>query len=124
MPLPSSAFVHPRMIAMLYPSYPTTGTIQQAVEVRDAAGQPIKTWVDLTGHVGIACRVQTTGGNEIKGVSQIYATATHLIYLAGYYPLIDPKMRFVDAAGTIYDILAPNQDSFCAFTLRIVEVRY
>ncbi len=119
-----SYFVHPRMMSVLSPlAFPNTGKLQQAIEARDAVGQPVKTWQDVPGLTGLPARVETTGGSETKGANQVYATATHHVYLAGYYPQIDPKMRFVDAAGAIYDILAVNQDSFGTFTLLIVEVK-
>jgi head-tail adaptor len=117
-------FMHPRMMATLFPMMVSTGTIQQATEVRDAAGQPIKTWVDLAGHVAIPCHIETTGGSETKASNQVYATATHEIVLQGYYPLITPKMHLVDNAGAVYDILLVDQESFGTFTKLIVEIKH
>jgi hypothetical protein len=118
-------FIHPRFMATLAPlSFPNTGKIQQAGESQDPRGQTVKAWIDYPGLTGLACRIETTGGNETKGATQVYATATHQIYMDGFYPQIDPSMRFVDQDGLAYDILAVNQDSFGAFTLLIVEVKH
>jgi head-tail adaptor len=117
-------FVNPRLIQTLMPSYPTTGKVQAYTETQDAANQPIKAWSDLPGHTNIPCRVETTGGNETKAANQVYATATNQIALAGYYPLITPKMRFVEVSGVVYDILLVNNDAFQAFTFLVVEVKH
>ena len=115
--------INPRLMATIFPIFNATGTIQSATEARDAAGQPIKTWNDLTGHVAIPCHIETTGGNETKAVNQVYSTATHEVNLSGYYPLITPKMRLVDGDGNIYDILLVDQESFKSFTKLVVEIK-
>jgi hypothetical protein len=117
-------FLHPRLMATLSPMMVSTGTIQTATETRDAAGQPIKTWANLVGHVAIPCHIEITGGSESKATNQVYVTATHEIILQGYYPLITPKMHLVDDAGQTYDILQVDHESFGAFTKLVAEIKH
>jgi head-tail adaptor len=119
-----SYFVHPRLMTSLTPIMVSTATIQEATEIRDPAGQPVKTWSDLLGHVALPCNINTTGGGESKAANQVYATATHEILLQGYYPLITPKHRMIDGSGAIYDILLVNQDPFQAFTKLVAEIKH
>lgn len=115
--------INPRLMATLAPIYTSLGTIQAAAEARDAAGQPIKTWANLVGHGNISCHIEITGGHETKATNQVYATATHEINLAGYYPLITPKMRLVDGDGNTFDILLVDHETFKAFTKLIAEIK-
>ena len=115
--------INPRLMATIAPISTSTGTIQSATEARDAVGQPIKTWVNLVGHVNIPCHIEITGGSETKAVNQVYSTATHEIVLNNYYPAITPKMRLVDGDGFVYDILQVDHETFKAFTKLVTEIK-
>ena len=117
-------FINPRLMATLFPMMVSTATIQEATEIRDAAGQPVKSWSNLLGHVAIPCHIETIGGSETKATNQVYSTATHAIILQGYYPQITPKMHLVDDAGQVYDILLVDQEGFDIFTNLITEIKH
>jgi head-tail adaptor len=119
-----SYFIHPRLMATLAPIMNSTGTIQVATESRDGAGQPIKAWSDLLGHVAIPCHIETIAGTETKAANQVYATATHEIILSGYYSQVDPKMHLVDGSGVVYDILLVDQECFGVFTKLVAEIKH
>lgn len=116
-------FINPRLMATLHYSFPDVGTIQQATDTQDARGQTIKTWANLAGHIDIPCRIEIVSGGETKGPNQVYSTATHSILLSSFYPLILPKMRFVDGEGVIYDITFIDQEAFGTFTNLVAEIK-
>jgi len=110
--MPDRGIIHPGMLTALAAFYPSTCTIQEATETRDAAGEPRPTWSNLSGHVSIPCRVapSTTGrSDEVKQPGRTYAMATYTIALRGYYASITAKHRAV-VGGVNYDILAVDHD--------------
>ncbi len=113
--------IHPRLHAMLNKFFPELCTVQAATETPDAAGQPIKGWADLAGHINLACAISRPRGGERKTVHQIYSVATHTIALDGYYPAITEKMRAV-VNGVSYDILLPEHDGQAASTQLVCQV--
>jgi head-tail adaptor len=117
-------FINPRLMATIAPIFTSTGTIQAATEVRDAVGQPVKTWANLVRRIDIPCYIEITGGGETKAANQVYSTATHEITLSGYYPLITPEMRLVDGDGNIYDILLVDHEAFKTFTKLVAEIKH
>ena len=102
--------IHPSLLSRLTPSFFTaTGTVQAAAIV-NTGGNPVETWSDLTGHVSIPCAVSPVSASERRGDSYAYAESTNTALLAGAYPLIQAKHRFV-SGGATYDILGAELDS-------------
>jgi head-tail adaptor len=110
-----------RMFSMLTKFYSSSCAIQEATETRDAAGQPIKSWGNVTGMTALACRLSPTGGSERKTPTQIYSIATHVIELSGNYPTITTKMRAV-ISSVNYDILLVESDGTAMSTRLVCEV--
>jgi head-tail adaptor len=116
------SLVHPRMMTMLQPLYPSVCTIQESTEVQDAAGQLRDTWADKPGYVAISCRVGPVSGGERKSPRQVYTVATHTVALAGYYSGITTKMRAVVDGTLTLDILLPQSDSTLRATQLVCQV--
>lgn len=114
--------VHPRLMTMLQPLYPSVCTIQDSTEVQDASGQPGANWADKPGYVAISCRVGPVSGGERKSPREVYTVATHTVALAGYYPGITTKMRVVVDGTLILDILLPQADSTLHVTQLVCQV--
>jgi len=109
------AIIHGDLLTSLRRFYPSTGDVQERTDTRDDAGQPIPAWANLAGHTSIRCAVAPASlgspeQQEVRLDAMTVRTATHHIALAGYYPSITPRMRFVVGA-TVYDILAVEHDS-------------
>lgn len=116
-----STLIHANMLSSLgVDFYPSTCTIQQATESQDAAGQLIRTWANVSGHVDIPCAVASVGGDEREG-NETYVLATHRIALRGYYPNITEAMRAV-VSGVNYDIERVHHDSQGVSTYLDVQV--
>lgn len=114
--------VHPRMMTMLMPLYPSVCTIQEAIEAQDAAGQPAPSWADMPGYVAISCRVGPVSGGERKSPREVYTVATHTVALAGYYPGITTKKRAVVDGTLTLDILLVQADSTLHVTQLVCQV--
>ena len=115
--------IHPRMFAALHRFYASACTIQQATVTQDTYGEEILTWADLAAHVDLDCAIAPSGGSEVKAPDGTYVISTHIIDLAGYYPLISEKMR-AEVAGAYYDIILVEIDSqlkSTKLTCQIVE---
>jgi SPP1 family predicted phage head-tail adaptor len=97
------------MLRGLAAFYPSTCAIQERTDTRDALGQPIAEWADVSGMARIACRVAPAKGQEIKAQDQTYVKASHVIALAGHYAGINEAMRAV-VGGQVYDILLVEHD--------------
>lgn len=113
--------IHPAMVSALYKFYPSSCTIQQRTDTRDAAGQPIPSWSDVEEHIDLACRIAPNGGREVKQTNKSYAVSSHTIALQGQYTTITTKHRVV-AASQAYDILAVEHDGQGETTRLTVEV--
>jgi SPP1 family predicted phage head-tail adaptor len=112
-----------RMFDTLGKFFPDVCTIQETPnpETQDAAGQPVEDWQDLKDHEMLECRVMPSGGNEKRSTNQIVASSTHVILLAGYYPLITARMRAV-VDDQVYEILLPEKDGLHAITRLVCEI--
>ena len=114
--------IDPRMLTQLHNFYPSTVTIQEAVERRGTAGEIEVDWEDMAGHVDLPARIGPSGGREVKLADQTYAVSTHTIGLRGNYPSIGVKDRVVADDGTIYDILSVASDDQDASTYLYTEI--
>lgn len=105
--------IHPELLSRVQPNfYPSSCTIQEPTETADSYGQPIPSWGNLSGHVGISCRLSPesqASGDELRTQTQIYTVHSWLISFNDYYPLIDETMRAV-IDGATYDILQVQHD--------------
>jgi len=100
----SHGLVHPRFLERLTPQfYPSVGETRQAVVTRNEYGEEVHEWVALSGCDAKPCRVSPRNSREARTAEQVYATATHHIALAGYYPSIGPEMREI-VDDIVYDI--------------------
>jgi len=95
--------------------FPSTCTIQDFTTTLDAAHEPIKTWVDLAGHVDLPCRKAPEKGGEYKRPDQTYATNVSIIEIAGYYNTIEETYR-VKFGTDYYDILLVEHDGSSELT--------
>ena len=114
--------IDPRMLTQLHNFYPSTVTIQEAVERRGTAGEIEVDWEDMAGHVDLPARIGPSGGREVKLADQTYAVSTHTIGLRGNYPLVTVEDRAVDDNGVIYGILAVASDDQEASTYLYTEI--
>jgi hypothetical protein len=110
-----SQIIHPGLHNGGRPSvdhfFATHVTIQQATSTISDYGDDVLTWANLAGHVGLDCAIAPAPGpGEVKAADGTYVVASHLINLAGYYPLITEKMRALIGAS-YYDILLAESDS-------------
>lgn len=100
----SHGLVHPRLLERLQSQfYPSVGETRQAVVTRNEYGEETREWIVLPGHDAKPCRVSPRHSREARTAEQVYATATHHIALAGYYPGIGPEMQEI-VDGAVYDI--------------------
>lgn len=114
--------IDPRMLAHLHNFYPSTVTIQEAMELQDGTGDVTLDWDDKPDHVDLPCRIGPSGGKEIRMPDQTYAVSTHTIGLRGNYPTVTVKDRAVDDNGVIYDIMAVESDDQDASTYLYTEI--
>lgn len=117
----STKIISPRMFSYLKAFYPYNCDIQYCVETQDSTGYPVKTWMKLSGHGLLPCRLSPSGGSEAKTPTQVYSTATHVIELTNPYPSITTKMRAV-IESQAYDILAVERDGQTGSSRLVVEV--
>lgn len=104
--------IHPDLLTRLTPSFYTSScTIQTPATTRNAVTNQVSgSPADYAGHVGLACAVAPITARENRQPDQRYATATHHVALAGYYPTITPVMLAV-VDGVTYDIEGVEVDS-------------
>lgn len=120
--------VHERLFEKLRNHYPQLCTIQQPQQTQDASGEEILIWPPdgggvLPGHEAVPCYVSTDIGrrsDERQGGASSYSERNLVIGLAGYYPLITPRMRAV-VEGHAYDIGVVTHDSQRATTRLAVD---
>lgn len=108
------SLVHPnvtRAVGEAY--YPQVIDIQRASETQDPnSGQPIQTWVNYIGHLGLKARIGTTNVRQFQASDGTPQLTTQVVSIRGYYPDIDPEvMRVVDDSGETYTIIAVGWDS-------------
>ena len=111
-----------RMLAHLHNFYPSTVTIQEAVERRGTSGELEVDWEDKTDHVDLPARIGPSGGREVKLPNQTYAVATHTVGLRANYPTITVKDRVVADDESVFDILSIESDDQDASTYLYVEI--
>lgn len=122
--------VDTRMLAHLHNFYPSTVTIQEAIERRGTAGEIIVDWEDKAAHVDLPARIAPSGGvrtgqpggREVKLADQTYAISTHTIGLRANYPTITVEDRVVADDGLIFDILSIASDDQDASTYLYTEI--
>lgn len=119
---PLERLVHPELHELLEKFYPTSVTIQTAIETQKANGEVVRTWVDwlinLTGNFAM------TRGSEVRGTTMTTVLKGRALNLAGYYPEILVTHRAV-VQGVPYNILSVTHDSLSESTrLDLEEVSF
>ena len=116
----ADTLVHSRMLTALAAFFPTSGSIQQRTETRNAAGQPVATWT-TNRYTGVVARVQPASGREVKRADGITTTAGYSIMISGSYPGITTKDRFFDGVNA-YDIVGIDRDAANVMTRLAAEI--
>lgn len=115
----------PALLSALSGLFDKTCTIKEkGTETADAVGQLIPAWPTLTGHSAIACRfapAATSRRSREPNEQMTVSTATDVVMLQGYYPLITTAMRAVVGAVT-YQVVKVTHDSEELCTELDVEV--
>uniref|UniRef100_A0A6M3M9I7 Putative head-tail joining protein n=1 Tax=viral metagenome TaxID=1070528 RepID=A0A6M3M9I7_9ZZZZ len=112
--------IDPRMLARLHNFYPSTVTIQVAIEVQDATGDITLNWAD--DYVDLPARIGPSGGREVRMPNQTYAVSTHTIALRAWYPTITVEDRVLADDGSIYNIMLIESDDQQASTYLYTEI--
>jgi hypothetical protein len=98
---------------------PSRCTMQLPDGTLTAGGQPSGNWVDIAGLVSlVVMNAPATAGKltsaEMKAEADIQAFSPRHVWIAGYYPAIDPlpgKGARAVIDGTPYDLLGAESDS-------------
>ena len=106
----SSRIIHERILERLDHFFVSTATIQEPVEGRDEAGQPLPHWADIDGLVDVPCRIRPTTGREHTLIERTYVELSHRIALKGVFSQITPKHRAI-VEGITYNIRSMQPDS-------------
>jgi hypothetical protein len=112
----TSRLVHPEMLRRLERDFfPQTCTIQQAASTLDEYGQELadddeSKWAVVTGLEALACRVAPATGGTHRTAKLTVTDCTHVIVLAGKYPVITTQMRAV-VDDQAYMIRLPSLDA-------------
>lgn len=104
MPLLNTTLISPNMLASIALFFPSACTIQTATATQDSHGQPIDSWADESGLVGIACRIAPASGDEVRNPEMTYQADMFTCVLKGNYPTIATTQRAVVDSVT-YDVV-------------------
>ncbi len=126
MPRPGSTLVHPRLRTDLAPRhFPDSGRVEQLpTENLNTLNDPTAQadWAVVTGLEVIPCLIAPLSlkrGDEVRTVKTTFVATEFYIYLAGSFPQITERMRFVVSRSTgelVFDILSVFVDPLQQFT--------
>lgn len=103
-----AGLVDPRLLGVLALFFPSACTVQSVAVSSNSYGEVIETWSNVSGMVGVGCRIVPATQSEPKNTELGYAIATHTAVLKGNYA-IDATMRAVIDSVT-YDITGVGYD--------------
>ena len=114
--------IHSGLLDSLGAFLPGTCTIQQATYTTSATGVKAATWVTLSGHSGLACRVSPvmSSAPEWQALGEMDLTRAHRTIALAYHPDIEPGMRVV-TGGTTYTIQSVRHDGSGVMTELLCE---
>lgn len=114
--------VHPDLVECLRANHlPSLVTIQQATETLDDYGQPTLAWANVTGLVGLPCRLAPWSQEQERRLPEMVQTeATHVLAMAYAAAITTAHRAVVD--GVSYDITAVRHDGNEATTWLGLEV--
>jgi len=104
-----ATLVDGRLLGLIKNFFPSTCTVQEATISSSSYGETGRTWGNLSGVVGVACRIAPASQQEPKNVDLEYVVATHTAVLRGYYNTIKAAMR-ATIDSTTYDITGVSFD--------------
>lgn len=114
--------VHPQMLNRLAPTFfASTATVQRATTTQSSTGAALVTWSNLSGHVGLRCRIAPATAQEQRSPGQVFAEYTHTVTVAGYYATVTELDRVVVDSVT-YEIVGVQFDGNDAQTRLLVRV--
>lgn len=115
----------PRMATELGDFYPSLCSFQVSVDVIDPnTYEPTPGWIDVAGHVSLACAVAATSGQEVRRTDQTIVTNAFTISLPSDQSAIAETMRAVVTgpnAGN-YNVLSVQVESTGLWSRCLVEV--
>jgi len=118
------SIVSPRLTGQLVAAghYPQTVTIQGVTLTRDALGEPIETWANVTGLTSLSAAIAPAGGSEPDTGAGEWAITSAKILLPAAYPTISVGQRAVDDLGRTWDIQAVEIGPFGEWTNLSVQI--
>lgn len=118
------SIISPRLTASLVAAghYPQTVTIQAATATRASNGEPIDTWVNVSGMANLSAAIAPAGGSEPDTSVGEWSITSAKILLPAAYPTLAVGQRAVDDLGRTWDIQAIDIGPFGEWTNLSVQI--